>query len=451
MANSFFDLISQLQKATGNEPRETAMPGTFIGRPIEELEAPMPEEMDLAAEVPVVEEQVQQEIQPQVNLAAEDIAPAPIQQGQPFSNTVDLAQNQPSLPVQSEPEVNPLEKLLGEYRSTRQQNADGIKEGYEADRKAQLIQGLASAAANVVGAGFAGGNVMAAPKDLRFNPIDLGYAKQAKDTGSAKLEGLMADIQLMKAMKGTAPDAFKTVGGSLLKYNPETKSYDEVFKGSKEDALNAYQQAMIGLRQQELSQRNRMFDDSESRRVEQMNLGKMERPIKQFNSDKVVQKSQDRLASAEAAQYVLQSGNPIGDEAVKTFLARASGEVGTLTDQDAARFGGSKALTSRLKAVAEQYNTGMLTDENRNYLMQLTETFKKSAQNAVEKRADNLANQQSRTVGIDKKVLKSAMLGYDIPESENSKTNSNEVERIDPKTKKIAIFDVKTKKFLRYK
>jgi len=248
----------------------------------------------------------------------------------------------------------------------------------------------------------------------------------------------------------------------LLQYNPSTDKYEVIFTGSKEDALSLKDKMYFKLQEDRLAQDKKEFGESEERRKDAVKLAKMQKPVQIFNQDKIVIPAQTRLASAEAAQFVLKMGNPIGDEAVKTFLARASGEVGTLTDTDAARFGGSKSIVSRIGAITQQYIDGKLTDENRKYLMELTDAYKKSADDTINKRADFIARQQSQVVKIDKNVLKNAMLGYDVTSAEdqpNNETNAQsaspvsegEVERMDPKTKKIAIFDAKTKQFLRYK
>lgn len=90
-------------------------------------------------------------------------------------------------------------------------------------------------------------------------------------------------------------------------------------------------------------------------------------------------KLDDRLAYANSAEETLSlaaQGNAIAAEAAKTQIARLSGEVGNLTEQDVQRFGGSKAISARLEQAATQLASGTLTPQNQAYLMQIVSAFK---------------------------------------------------------------------------
>lgn len=112
---------------------------------------------------------------------------------------------------------------------------------------------------------------------------------------------------------------------------------------------------------------------------------------KRFNkeSDKI----QTSLQNVEQIFDVLKTGNPIGDASVKTFFARASGEVGNLSVQEQAQYGGSRAIIDRIKNINEQLNTGKMSDANRKFATELAQTYKTANERKMEEVADKYANQ----------------------------------------------------------
>lgn len=104
-----------------------------------------------------------------------------------------------------------------------------------------------------------------------------------------------------------------------------------------------------------------------------------------FNSR--IKAFKDRLGAADNALALLNSNKPISDEAVKTQIARLSGEVGALTDQDVARFGGAKDLLSRGKQLVETLSTGKLTPENKKQLVQITRELRSVVANKIKAEA----------------------------------------------------------------
>lgn len=396
--------------------RERALPDTLVGRPLEELPDSVLEEMareegavQEAPEMPVIQQQSPIEEQP-----ARSIQSVPEPSLEPVE--ASSAEPEPALePVQEKP--NPLAELLKQYNDTKEQSVADIKEAYEKDRKAKMWQGLISGLGKAITySQFAGAKTLSAPIPLNIETSDPKFAEEAKEVSKTRLEGLKDRLDLLKSAKST--DDIKTVGGDLIRINPQTGKVEILHSTKKGDELSQKDKMYFDLKEREMQQRMNMFSQSEDRRLDKESIAKMERPTNLFNKDKIVTKAYGRLADSEAAEYILQSKNPIGDEAVKTFLARASGEVGALTDRDVSRFGGSKALTSRISAITKQYADGTLTDENRKYLLQLTDVFKKSADKQVNDRADHYARQQEKVVGIPKHKLKSAFLGRDIPSDE---------------------------------
>lgn len=132
--------------------------------------------------------------------------------------------------------------------------------------------------------------------------------------------------------------------------------------------------------------------------------------VKEFNRNKVVQKATEQIASADNIISLVNSNNPIGHAAIPTFMARAAGEVGALTEADKAPFGGTKALTGRIQQVISDYTSGKLTPENKKFIMDLTSTLKKSATKNIENVAKRETPKLAKASKIDRSEIQDLLL-----------------------------------------
>ena len=104
------------------------------------------------------------------------------------------------------------------------------------------------------------------------------------------------------------------------------------------------------------------------------------------------QKQLDRYNKSADAKELLFAGKIIGEtdgkanylynsiagEAVKTVIAKMSGEVGTLTDLDIKRFGGDEALKNKAVKMRQRLITGVsLSPKDRENLLEIVEVFEK--------------------------------------------------------------------------
>ena len=118
--------------------------------------------------------------------------------------------------------------------------------------------------------------------------------------------------------------------------------------------------------------------------------------VKAFNSDPSVRRAQNMSDSASIARDILDSSNPIGDQSIGVFMARASGEVGNLAQQEQAQYGGSKALTARLQRSIERNLTGKLDEEDRQFIKDLATTMETSSLKNLDRIARLRAKQFSK-------------------------------------------------------
>src|SRR3990167_2033820 len=145
-----------------------------------------------------------------------------------------------------------------------------------------------------------------------------------------------------------------------------------------------------GFRSQQAQQKER-----ESKRLERRSDEKL-KIVDRFNADASVKKSQQSIDAANNIRALVNSENPIAANAIPTYMARASGEVGNLSEGDKKPFGGSAAILSRLRASATQVATGELTQENAGFITELANLMEKRANDNIEKLARTRSKQYSR-------------------------------------------------------
>lgn len=178
--------------------------------------------------------------------------------------------------------------------------------------------------------------------------------------------------------------------------------------------LQEFRDKNLALRSKSQDQRDSMMDLLERKfgykkdEDQQKQEGQI---VQNFNKDKVVQKANEQIASADTVQSLVNSDNPIGHAAIPTFMARAAGEVGALTEADKAPFGGTKALTGRIQQVMSDYSSGKLTPENKKFIMDLTGTMKKAASRNIENAAKRELPKLSKANKIDKNTVQDLLLG----------------------------------------
>lgn len=120
------------------------------------------------------------------------------------------------------------------------------------------------------------------------------------------------------------------------------------------------------------------------------------RIIQAFNSDPEVRKQNSMIDASNTINGLIQSNNPIADAAIPTFMARASGEVGNLSEADKAPFGGSQSLSQRIIRTIEKAASGRLDETDRQFVLQLSDVMQRTAAFNFNRLAEQRAKQYSR-------------------------------------------------------
>lgn len=118
---------------------------------------------------------------------------------------------------------------------------------------------------------------------------------------------------------------------------------------------------------------------------------------KEFN--RLTAKNMQSLDQANAAVSALKLKNPVADSAIKTMLAKASGEVGNLTEAEREMFAGSPALQARAARLLKLQAVGTLPEADRRDLQELLTLYQTNAKNAIQSRANVIAGQLASGIG----------------------------------------------------
>lgn len=131
--------------------------------------------------------------------------------------------------------------------------------------------------------------------------------------------------------------------------------------------------------------------------------------IEDFDKDSGVIRAKQALDGAENVRNLATSGNPIAAAAIPTFMARASGEVGNLSEADKAPFGGSREILTKFEASLKQLSTGQLTEDNKNFLIDISNVMQSSAEKNLDRRGRDMAKQFSHVKGEKPENIFSAL------------------------------------------
>ncbi len=148
--------------------------------------------------------------------------------------------------------------------------------------------------------------------------------------------------------------------------------------------------------------------------IQQRNIQNIEKLQQNYNKDKVVATANEGISAANMAESLLDSDTPIADAAIKRQLARLAGEVGVMTDQDVASFGGSQAVKDRLAQSVKTMSDGKLTKANKEFMRQVISVMRKRREDQLKDRAEFYSKQGSKRLGISlEEAMDNILPGHD--------------------------------------
>lgn len=112
-----------------------------------------------------------------------------------------------------------------------------------------------------------------------------------------------------------------------------------------------------------------------------------------YNSNSSVKKYEESKGFSQEIRDLVNSGNPIAANALPRFLAKGTNEVGNLAAHDVAPYGGSAALSQKVKASFQMASRGTLTQDNARFMLELADILEKSNDRNLDRLSRKMAQQ----------------------------------------------------------
>lgn len=211
--------------------------------------------------------------------------------------------------------------------------------------------------------------------------------------------------QKIQAKQAISDQLALTLGGAGVPATTIQETAGRFGIGAERQAMTAEAQRSQGSQQQfqggeNAKQRKLQWDianlkDPNAGRAEKLTkqtADRLERARKTFLSTS--KGAFETVNKASMALRVLQAGNPIGDAAVGTWMARASSEVGALSNEDRELYMGSRGKAATAIRLIQMWKDGKLDKANRRDLMQLATLMEKKGRENLK----GLAKQQAKSI-----------------------------------------------------
>jgi hypothetical protein len=406
--------------------------------------------------------------------------------------------NEPSVAAQPEissrPDLSKFEQLLSAYHNQTKQNdpmAEAIAARNQTDLNAGMLLG-GSQIAQAIAAGY-GGKIGANEEGVgliqKMGTQKVQDIKDAQKLESDRLKLLLKASQPNNQMEWIATDRVLP-NGHPVKFNRRTGQYADGITGdpvasdvatprdiARRDLLTGQYGLMTGggmvIKPTDYSAVSGKPSPKSEERRKPIEYGEFMRAAPE--QAKVMEKNREQLLkdmqeSREVATSItnLESKLSKGIDAsslykdvdsgllggIQTQAAKMAGQKGVLTDQDLVKFagaGGVPAAINRLFMNAQ----GKMTDADIKFFKRFTKLMSKSLDQDIKNRSEffvdtGLQTAQGIMPGVQREDV-SRWLGVDkiAPKVQDKMPGEGEVRR-QTKDGRIAIFDAKTKKFLRY-
>lgn len=120
--------------------------------------------------------------------------------------------------------------------------------------------------------------------------------------------------------------------------------------------------------------------------------------------NKETEKLNQGIQVMDTADQVLRMGNPIGDASVGVMFARASGDVGAVSDYAEQKFKGSKGLLERIAQAKSEWSSGTMSEDNRKFMLELSQKYREAKKKQIKEvahRYSRQAHQAASRTGFD--------------------------------------------------
>lgn len=366
------------------------------------------------------------------------------------------------------PEITPLEELVSIEnevekvankgitdtltQETANSNPGSLKRNFLDNLKTMFTQSSATEAVigSVIASAFGGSEAGAAAFDIgrqlgqeriqnkaQQDLLNIRRQQQVRDDGAFQVYGYLVDTD-----------------GNQVKVQKRTGKF---FVGDKEIPANqvlnlniAEHQRKLKSSKENLEQRKVQFEDKQ----DEDRTRKMEKPIKAYESDPTVKAMNESLLRAEGAKLAVQNDSVFALPATTRALARLSGEIGVLTDQDVGAWKGSQAALRRFSRWVKNAADGKMTEADKRDTLEMIGIYEQVARNRKQTKAREIAKRYaSTTKDYSEQQMVDILLGNNSspsPQEDSNQEGPREVIRFIPKSQRNAVFDADTKQFIRW-
>lgn len=159
----------------------------------------------------------------------------------------------------------------------------------------------------------------------------------------------------------------------------------------------------------------------------------------ELSKNKQYTASQEAVDGADNALALLKSGKDSGQDlvrAIQTMLAKSSGQVGVLTEQDVVGFNGRADALSRLERAVTTAAKGKLPEEDRKFLMAYANAMQGAAKRNIDQVSYIYTKQLSDDMGLDLKQAANLLTTKErLNPKQLSKENQDMIKVISPEGK----------------
>jgi hypothetical protein len=229
--------------------------------------------------------------------------------------------------------------------------------------------------------------------------IDMAEKKATEEpTELVTKDGILEFLDAMDSREGNENLFDDLIGKRMTEKEARAEATRRLsMKAEKEKQANE-----IDLKKQ----RQAELKEERDRKFEERRGEEKERIINKFNQSNGVVRINQSIDAAKTIRELANSGNPIAASAIPTYMARASGEVGNLSEPDKAPFGGSRAILRRMEAAFEEASSGGMSDANRQFINELSDLMEQTANANKNERARELSSQYGKSSDyLDKKQI----------------------------------------------
>lgn len=316
--------------------------------------------------------------------------------------------------VAPERELSQQEQLFKEYLDAKDTSSREIASGYEADRKAAIIQNI------VEGLGKAytynryatTGNK---PIDINIKPVDFKYAEQAKETNKNKLDtykDLLTALKTSKSSNGLRP-VIKEIDGKQQVVSMNDDNEIELTPIG-EVSLTKKERDKLEFKNKENEDKNNRFNISDEfrksdqgRKLNEKFADDVRNTLKDMRQKDTWKSGEKTLSSIPNLRNLLNDAYEKGGQSlsmVGPLVAKGiAGEVGVMTDQDVTRYVKNPALIPGLVDTLEKVKSGRLSEASYDNLTRLMDISEKAAKDKINRAIDEEAKLLSKREKIDYK------------------------------------------------